>query len=541
MLHPGWRFLARTLPGTIQNQVLVMVAVVVLLQILVSGVIYASLVSSILKQQIGKRALDIAQSVAAMPVTQEALLAGKRGGLIQTLTEDLRRRTEAEFIVVGDRDGLRLSHPNPEKIGRAFVGGDIDPALNEGSRYTSEAIGTLGPSLRGIVPVQSATGDIIGFVAVGYLIEDVRSTIRGQQQQPVVFIFFMGLIGLISAQVIAKYFKAAILGLEPKEIASLYQERGAILESIREGVIATDTEGTVRLVNRAACRYTGEATEDDLIGREACDLLPCPDAKKVLSLSESRFDCEGEIAGQEMIFNMVPIEVENEPAGLVATFRRKDELDQLARELVQVREYSEMLRVQSHEYSNTLHTIAGLLQLKAYDEALELLLKETSGYQDFIQFLGQAVPHPLLSAIIIGKYNHAREQKVLFDVDRDSSMVDIPAHINQEALVTVIGNLIDNALDAVRGLGPDKRTVILSMTDLGKDLIFEVEDSGPGIPVEDYDQIFEKGFTSKQGEKRGVGLFLVAKRLKELGGVITIGQSAYGGALFTLSIPKGKQ
>ena len=102
------------------------------------------------------------------------------GGHIQTLTEDLRRRTEAEFIVVGDRDGLRLTHPNSDKIGRAFVGGDIDPALNEGSRYTSEAIGTLGPSLRGIVPVQSVTGDIIGFVAVGYLIEDVRSMIRGQ-------------------------------------------------------------------------------------------------------------------------------------------------------------------------------------------------------------------------------------------------------------------------------------------------------------------------------------------------------------------------
>jgi len=281
-------------------------------------------------------------------------------------------------------------------------------------------------------------------------------------------------------------------------------------------------------------------TEDNLLGRHACNLLPCPDAKRVLASGESSFDSEGEINGQEMIFNLVPIEVEEEPAGLVATFRRKDELDQLARELIQIREYSEMLRVQSHEYSNTLHTIAGLLQLKAYEEALELLLKETSGYQEFIQFLGQAVPHPLLSAIIIGKYNHAREKKVTFEVDRDSSMTDIPEHIDQEALVTIIGNLIDNALDAVRGLGPDKGRVILSMTDLGNDLIFEIEDSGPGIPEEDYDRVFEKGMTSKQGEKRGVGLFLVAERLKELGGVITIGHSDYGGALMTLSIPKGK-
>jgi len=256
MLHPGWRFLARTLPGTIQNQVVVMVAVVVLLQILVSGIIYASLVDSILKQQIGKRALDIAQSVAIMPAAQAALVKGAHGGQIQYLTERLRQETGAEFIVVGDRNGLRLSHPDPKKIGQAFVGGDITPALNAGTRYTSEAIGTLGPSLRGIVPVQSTAGEIIGFVAVGYLIEDVETTIRGQQQQPVIFIFFMGLIGLISAQMIAKYFKAAILGLEPKEIASLYQERSAILESIREGVIATDTDGIVRLVNRAACRYT---------------------------------------------------------------------------------------------------------------------------------------------------------------------------------------------------------------------------------------------------------------------------------------------
>jgi two-component system CitB family sensor kinase/two-component system sensor histidine kinase DcuS len=222
----------------------------------------------------------------------------------------------------------------------------------------------------------------------------------------------------------------------------------------------------------------------------------------------------------------------------VASFRRKDELDLLAAELSRVQEYSELLRVQTHEYSNKLHTIAGLIQIEAYREALDLVVTESSGYEDFIRFLGEAVPHPVIAAIILGKYNRAKELRVNFDIDRESTLVDMPKWISQEKVVTILGNLLDNAFEAALQRPPGLRTVEMSFTDLGNDIVFEIEDSGPGVFVDEQEHIFEKGVSSKGPGRRGVGLFLVRKRIEELGGQIMVSRGGLGGALFTVVIPK---
>lgn len=223
---------------------------------------------------------------------------------------------------------------------------------------------------------------------------------------------------------------------------------------------------------------------------------------------------------------------------MVASFRRKDELDRLAAELSRVQEYSELLRVQAHEYSNKLHTIAGLIQIEAYREALELVATESSGYEDFIRFLGEAVPHPVIAAIILGKYNRAKELRLDFHIDRDSTMADVPAWISQEKLVTIVGNLLDNAFEAVVKQPDGPRRVEMSFTDLGTDIVFEIEDSGPGVAVDQQERIFEKGVSSKGRGRRGVGLYLVRQRLDELGGQIMVSRGALSGALFTVIIPK---
>ncbi|PLX84558.1 MAG: sensor histidine kinase [Desulfuromonas sp.] len=532
--------LSSCLPRTIQSQMILLVSAVVLVQIVVSGIIFASLVGNILTVQIGRRALDIAGTVSAMPEVRRAVEGGDPAGIVQEIAEAIRGNTGAEFVVVGDRTGRRLSHPDPAKIGRFFVGGDIGPALREGKAYVSRAVGTLGPSLRGIVPVRGESGAVAGFVAVGYLTEDVEKTVRAQQREPRVFVFMMILIGLLSAVLIAKYFKRAILGLEPAEIASLYQERGAILESIREGVVAIDGEGAVRLANRAALNYTGLDPALPVVGRPVEEILPGADMERLLKTGAEEYDRELVVGGKEMVFNMVPVFHQEQVMGIVASFRRKDELERLARELAQTREYTEMLRVQAHEYSNKLHTIAGLLQLEAYTEALELILTESSGHQELIQLLGEAVPHPVVSGLIIGKYNRARELKIAFDIDRQSSMRDIPSRIGQEKIVTILGNLIDNALEAIRDSANPQGSLKLSMTDIGDDLIFEVEDSGRGVDPEIADRIFAKGVSTKGAGKRGVGLYLVANALEELGGEVTVSGGELGGALFTVMIPKGK-
>lgn len=197
-----------------------------------------------------------------------------------------------------------------------------------------------------------------------------------------------------------------------------------------------------------------------------------------------------------------------------------------------------MLRAQTHEYSNKLHTIAGLIQIDHAQQALELISRESAGYQGLIAFLARAVPHPILAAFLIGKYNHAKELHIDFIIDPESQLIDVPPTLNREKTITILGNLIDNAFDAALS-GTHPPQVKLTMTDIGNDLVFEIEDSGSGIPADHSEKIFSRGFTTK-GDERGQGLHLVNLALTDLNGEITLSDSELGGAMFSVFIPKAK-
>ena len=199
-----------------------------------------------------------------------------------------------------------------------------------------------------------------------------------------------------------------------------------------------------------------------------------------------------------------------------------------------------MLRAQTHEYSNKLHTISGLIQIGATQEAIELIGSETSGYQNLINSLMTIVPDPVIAGTILGKYNKAKELKIKMVVDPDSSMGDIPKTIKRENLVTIIGNILDNGFEAVVNQDERKREVRLSMTDLGNDLIFEFDDSGQGLHPDLWQKIFAKGYSTKEQEGHGVGLYLVEKTVLRMGGNINVGVSELGGTAFTVIIPKGR-
>ncbi|UZP65813.1 sensor histidine kinase [Desulfovibrio mangrovi] len=525
-------------PRTIRSHLIHMVLVLLLLQIAVSWLVITGPVTDMLKNEIGESALHAAKTIAQMPTVRRALLARDPHGTIQELAESIRISIGASYVVVGDRNGIRYSHPVRERIGQLFVGGDTGPALIEGKSYISEAVGSLGPSLRGMTPIFDYNDDIIGFVAVGYLSTKVQDAIPPHLNKPFTLIAAMAAVGILSALFIAQHLKNITLGLEPTEITNLYLERGAILEAIREGVVAVDPEGKIRLANKAAVLYAGLDPEAVRKDRNIDTVLPGAGLKRALASGEAEHDQERRINDKDMIFNIVPVFRQGTLHGVVASFRPKDELDRLATELSRVQEYSELLRVQTHEYSNKLHTIAGLIQIEAYSEALELVTRESHGYDDVIRFLNEAVPHPVIAAILLGKFNRAQELKLDFAIDRQSTLADVPAHIDQVKIVTILGNLLDNAFEAVLDRELHRRRVELSFTDLGNDIVFEIEDSGPGIPVERTQAVFEKGVSSKGKDRRGVGLYLVRQQLDELGGDVLISDSNLGGALFTVTVPK---
>ena len=530
------KLIASWLPNSLKARMICLVCLLVFSLTLVAGGLYTAMIGEVLEDQIGKRALQVSRTVAQIPLVKQRIVKEHPEGYLQSLAEQIRREVGAEFIVIGNRDGIRFSHPKTDRLGKKMVGGDNAPALERGESYVSRAVGTLGPSIRGKVPIFSEDGSIIGVVSVGYLQENVRGIIYDQQLKVGALEGVLVVFGILGAVSISNRFKRAIFGLEPEQIARLLTERETIIDSIREGIVAIDREAKVTVVNRQAIDILGKDSEAQVIGQPIRDVLPGAKLSRILSGGEQRHDQELEVNDAIMLINTVPMLEKGEIIGAVASFRRRDELDILAKQFSQVKGYSEMLRAQTHEYSNKLHTIAGLIQTDHNREALELICQETAGYQGLIAFLAKAVPYPVLAAFIIGKYNHAQELRIDFEIDPDSQLKEVPSELSREKLVTILGNLIDNAFDAALQ-GGNQTKVKLSMTDVGNDLVFEIEDSGTGIPTERSEQIFKRGFTTKQND-RGQGLYLVEKALKDLGGQITLGNSDLGGALFSVFIPK---
>lgn len=506
-----------------------------------SGIFYV-VITNIFEDQIGQRALKVAETLAIMPEIRKAFTEPDPSAAIQPISESVRIKTGAQYIVVGNREGIRYSHPLPDRIGKSMVGGDNGPVL-AGHSIVSKATGSMGPSVRGKAPVIADDGTVIGIVSVGFLTDNI-DRINDVYQNEILLVSLIGLaVGASGAVLIARSVRRSIHGLEPKEIGALYTEKKAVLESIREGIIAINRDGFITMANRFALQLMNLSENEAIMGKHIEDVLPNTRLLEVVRSGEAEFDREMLIGDHEVIVNRLPImDMNNQLTGAVSSFRSKPELYRLAEELSQVKRFAESLRAQTHEYSNKLYVISGLIQLESYQEAVDLINREVNVHQHLIQFVMREIPDPVIGGLLIGKYNHAQELKLSFEIDPESTFADIPDHMDRSLLVTIIGNLIDNAMEAVlarQAFSESKGEVTLFLTDLGEDLIIECEDNGIGIPEDIGDTIYEKGFSTKPGEHRGIGLALVVHAVHKLSGYITFHRNtAGGGTVFTVAIPK---
>ncbi|ULT59041.1 sensor histidine kinase [Neobacillus drentensis] len=499
---------------------------------------FKNIMETNLKHEIGTKALSVAQTIANMPDIQTAFRANDPSALIQPIAEKIRKQVGAEFIVVGNRNEIRYSHPNPNRIGQKMVGGD-NGRVFIGKSVISESTGTLGPSLRGKAPIISE-GMVIGVVSVGYLQTEIQKEVAKIQRKIFVTTLIILIGSLIAAILISLNIKRAIFGLEPREIAWMYQEKHAILESIHEGIIAIDTVGRITVVNETAHSILGVPNEVLLRGKRIETILENTQLYEVVQSGQAEYDQEILINGDVYFANRIPIfDKKREVIGAVASFRNKTELANLLKELSHIKAYAEGLRAQTHEYSNRLYTLLGLIQLGSYKEAIDFISKEVDVAQGFIQFLMKEIPDPIIAGFILGKVSLASELKIGLSIDRGSSFKDVPVEISRDRLVTVIGNLINNAFEAVRESQNNQKRVTLFLTDLGKELIIEVEDNGVGIDPKVQDYIFKPGFsTKKTNSNSGIGLSLAQTAIDDLGGYLTFSSTKGEGTIFTAAIPK---
>jgi sensor histidine kinase regulating citrate/malate metabolism len=521
-------------PKRLLDSVTIIIMVLVVVLLVSIGGIFSQLTFDIVDKQTQKRAIQTAKQIAVLLERQESINRPRDLHSIEALVDTIAMQTDVEYIIITDSDGIILSHPDPAARGRKNSDPLVSRALKYGSNYSQRTVENGRRFIRGSVPILDRHYVIIGMVSAGYPVESMRKVSEAYIEKIIFFIFVFITLGLVAAIFIAKGVKWVIFGLEPAEIAYMFQERTALLESIREGIISTDADGNITLVNEAALKTLDLQDRMELKNKNLNSFFPDLDATHILATGEPVSDREFILSGIPVIVNAEPV---GEMHGLVVTFRRKEDIDIIARELSQVQTFSDMLRAQTHEYSNSLHTIVGLLQIGAYDDALDFIADETKGHRKLIRFLAENLPDRLLSSMIIGKCMYASEQKVELLIDPESRMIDLPDELDRHTLTTVLGNIIDNGIEAAVA-GKDSPRVSLFMSDFGHDLIFEIEDSGPGIDDELLDRIFEKGVSTKSGNQRGYGLYLAKKAIDTLGGTIGVGQGDWGGTRFEIIIAK---
>ncbi|MFF7167305.1 ATP-binding protein [Streptomyces sp. NPDC008086] len=528
---PPARRLRLGLPRRMFAQVLLMqVAIAAGVAVLATGLFLAPL-SDQLDDQAMRRALSIAQTTAAQPQIAEDLAhtSATVGGPVQREAERIRKATKAEYIVVMDRRGVRWSHPTPGEVGRT-VSTDPGQAL-AGHEVMQIDNGTLGRTARGKVPLRDGDGDIVGAVSVGIAYDSVRA--RLLHTIPELFAYAGGAlaVGALAAWLISRRVQRQTHDLAFSDISALLAEREAMLHGIREGVVALDRSGRIRLLNDEAARLLGIG--DEAVGRSLDEALGEGRTTDVLAGRVTGTDLLTVRGQRVLVTNRMP----TDDGGAVATLRDRTELEQLGRELDSTRGLIDALRAQDHEHANRMHTLLGLLELEMYDDAVEFVGEVVGDHRDTAEQVAEKIQDPLLAALLVGKATVAAERGVALRLADRTGLPD--RLIDPRGLVTIVGNLVDNALDAAAGTAHARVEVELRAE--GRTAILRVRDTGPGIPEEQRELIFTEGWSTKKPpahRERGIGLSLVRRLAERQGGSAAVGEAAGGGAEFTVVLPE---
>ena len=461
----------------------------------------------------------------------------KIGPYVDSLLTSLN---QIQFIVIADMEDTRYSHPDVEKIGKKVMGGDEERVIDKGESYTSEARGTLGRSMRALTPIYDENNKQIGFVIVGTLIENIEKSKALALQ----FFLLMGalglVIGILGAVLLANSIKKSLLGLEPQEISRLYNEKISIMDALHEGLIAIDDDSKITMINDSAVKIMhleDKHSKSELIGQHVEEVIPTTRLQGVMETGISEYDKEQNINDTVIMTNRVPIKDNGKIKGAIATFRDKTELTRLAEELTGVKQIVDALRANNHEFMNKLHAILGLLFMDEVEEAKKYITTITNKQQKLVDFISSKVKDPTIAGLILGKFSRANEMDIDFKIDEASWLKKYHSNINSSTLLAIIGNLIENAMEAVNRGSKNNKYVYMRIEENETSIEIEVEDSGIGIKEENLEKIFQRGYTTKPGSG-GVGLDIVKEAVENLGGTIQVNSEVNEGTIFSVYLPK---
>ncbi|WP_228447682.1 ATP-binding protein [Streptomyces paludis] len=496
--------------------------------VLATGLFLAPL-SNELDDQAMRRALAIAETTASTRVAADLLSSRPTAdGPVQAEAERIRTASGAEYVVVMDRRGVRWSHTDRHEIGRV-VSTDPSEAL-AGAHVMELDSGTLGRSARGKVPLRDGTGAIVGAVSVGIAYDSVHERLLAAIPGMLAYAGGALAVGALAAYLISRRLQRQTHDLAFSDISALLTEREAMLHSLREGVVALDGGGRIRLMNDEAQRLLGLGP--DAAGRPLDEVLGAGRTTEVLAGRVRGDDLLAVRGSRVLVANRMP----TDDGGAVITLRDRTELERLGRELDATRGLIDALRAQDHEHANHMHTLLGLLELELHEEAAEFVTEVVGVHRSTAEQITERIHDPLPAALLVGKATVAAERGVSLRLTPDTLLPD--RLVDPQGLVTVVGNLVDNALDAAAGSADPRIEVELRAE--GRTVVLVVCDSGPGVPADRRELVFSEGWSTKEPPahgRRGLGLALVRRLAERQGGSARAAESADGGARFTVVLP----
>ncbi|MGX1851418.1 ATP-binding protein [Streptomyces sp. NPDC055299] len=480
-----------------------------------------------------QRALAIAQTTAAEPQIKQAMDYGGGGDVVQTVTERIRRASGASYVVVIDLHGIRHSHPLPALIGEPVA----EPVVAEDGRaHVGTDQGATGRSANAKAPLYGPSGALVGEVSVGMPEHDVLGELWHELPTFGLYATIATAIGAAAAYLLARRLKRTTFGLELEEIAGLLQDREAMLHGIREGMVAFDPDGRITVVNDEARRLLGLGTA---LGHRLAEVLPDGRLRRALDGTLTGTDVSVLTDDHCLVVNRMPVTLHGRKLGAVVTVRDRTELIGLLRELDSVRGLTDALRAQQHEFTNRMHTLAGLLDIGEHESAYEYAIETARSGQALTEAVRRHIGNPLMVGLIVAKTTVAAERGVRIVLTDDSALGNDPPHLRR--LLTIVGNLLDNAIDATAEApsADGGRRIRLTLAESDELTFVRVADSGPGIAPGSSRSIFEDGWSTRPERgtaHRGLGLALVHRLVQRHGGTITVSEGP--GALFTVVLPQ---
>lgn len=478
------------------------------------------------------RTTAVAEAVAATPDVVDAVQAPHPTATLQPYAERVRRETGTDFVVIMSTDGIRYTHPDRRQIGKRFIGHIATAA--QGGVVVEDYTGTLGPSRRVVVPVRDGSR-VVALVSVGIRKTAVAERLSGQLPGLLLAGLAAALLSGLGTALVARRIRRQTHGLGEQQLQEMYEYYDAVLHAVTEGLLLTDLEGRLRLANDEAFRLLG--LPENAQGRPVADLGMAEPLVAALTDPDPREDELHVTDARVLVLNKAPAVRHGRRLGFVVTLRDRTDLEDLTGELDSARGLTEALRSQAHESANRLHTVVSLIELGHADRALAFATDELAASQVLTDRVVASVQEPALTALLLGKAAQAGERGIDFEVGEGARWPEGVAPARD--VVTIVGNLVDNALDAV-ATAKGARCVRVDAHVEGGYAVLTVEDTGPGLPPGEVERAFQRGYSTKQaaGEgRRGLGLALVAQSVQRLGGELRV--EGPPGARFVVRIPVG--